>query len=143
MQVSRQDLCITEGAIEAAPNDGLVVNVPKMRAYVNEATTQVIEARVAYLGANGERCAIGFGRDRDEEAVWIQTAHRRLVQSGIRDVEDRAAVETSGQREEQSGPAHQRGVRKPRVQKRQGGSKPAGAGVASGRDARVSSRNEW
>jgi hypothetical protein len=64
MHVSRQDLCITEGAIEEAPNEGLLVNVPKMRAYVNEATTEAIEARIVYLGATAKEAPLGSGEMR-------------------------------------------------------------------------------
>jgi hypothetical protein len=51
--VSRANLCVTEGAIEELPGGRLSVTVPKMRAYLNASTPQLIEAHFTYLGSTG------------------------------------------------------------------------------------------
>jgi hypothetical protein len=72
MHVSRGDLCVTEGAIEEAPRDGLLVNVPKMRAYVNAITPQVVEARFTYLGATGNEARLGSGELRRQFGLKLR-----------------------------------------------------------------------
>ena len=44
MSVSRAELCVTEGTIEELPAERLSVSVPKMRAYLNASTRQIVEA---------------------------------------------------------------------------------------------------
>jgi hypothetical protein len=70
--VSRGDLCVTEGAIEQAPQGGLLVNVPKMRAYVNAITPQVVEARFTYLGATGNEARLGSGELRRQFGLKLR-----------------------------------------------------------------------
>jgi hypothetical protein len=72
MHVSRQDLCVTEGAIEGAPDGGLLVNVPKMRAYVNEVTTQVVEAQFTYLGQTEKEMPLGSGAVRRQFGLKLR-----------------------------------------------------------------------
>jgi len=64
MHLSREDLCVTEGALEEAPDQGLLVNVPKMRAYVNELTPQAVEARITYQGRTEQEVPLGSGEMR-------------------------------------------------------------------------------
>ena len=64
MHLSRQELCVTEGAIEEAPEGGLLVNVPKMRANANELTPQVVEARITYQGGTQQEIPLGSGEMR-------------------------------------------------------------------------------
>ena len=64
MRLSRQDLCVTEGALEEGPDHGLIVNVPKMRAYVNELTPQAVEARITYQGSTEKEISLGSGEMR-------------------------------------------------------------------------------
>lgn len=72
MHVLRQDLCVTEGAIEEAPDGGLLVNVPKMRAYVNEVTPQVVEARLMYLGGTEKEMPLGSGAMRKQFGLKLR-----------------------------------------------------------------------
>jgi hypothetical protein len=57
-------LCVTEGAIEKTARDRLSVNVPKMRAYVNEWTAQSAEMRFTYFGGTSKESALGSGAIR-------------------------------------------------------------------------------
>jgi hypothetical protein len=59
MSVSRQRLCVTEGAIEELPGNRLSVSVPQMRAYLDLETPQRIEARFTYLGSTGNEKRLG------------------------------------------------------------------------------------
>jgi hypothetical protein len=63
-RVGRDMLCITEGALEVSPGQRLVVNVPKMRAYVNRWTSQTIAAQFTYLGATRNEAKLGSGETR-------------------------------------------------------------------------------
>jgi hypothetical protein len=62
--VSRDGLCVTEGALEELPGQRLAVSVPKMRAYVNVMTPQDVEARFTYLGSTGNEARLGSGELR-------------------------------------------------------------------------------
>ena len=64
LTVDRDNLCVTEGAIEKASGDRLRVNVPKMRAYATMATAQSAEVRFTYLGPTGEDARLGSGEMR-------------------------------------------------------------------------------
>ena len=62
--VPRAKLCVTEGVIEALPKDRLSVDVPKMRAFVDEATEQDIQADFTYLGPTEKKSHLGSGATR-------------------------------------------------------------------------------
>jgi hypothetical protein len=62
--VSARDLCVTEGQITPLPTGALSVDSPKMRAYLNRGTRQVIEARFTYLGATAHDAPLGSGQMR-------------------------------------------------------------------------------
>lgn len=66
--VPRAKLCITEGVIEALPGDRLSVDVPKMRAYVNESMNysrpQAIQANFNYMGPTETQAKLGSGASR-------------------------------------------------------------------------------
>ena len=64
MHLTREDLCVTEGALEQAPDHGLLVNVPKMRAYVNELTPPAVEAQITYQGRTENEVPLGSGEMR-------------------------------------------------------------------------------
>ena len=64
LTISRDRLCVTEGAIEEPANHRLSVNVPKMRAYVTEWTAQSVEVRFTYLGGTSKESALGSGTIR-------------------------------------------------------------------------------
>ena len=57
-------LCVTEGAIEELPKDRLSVDVPKMRAYLNESTPQIIQTHFNYLGPTADKSKLGSGASR-------------------------------------------------------------------------------
>jgi hypothetical protein len=62
--VPRAKLCVTEGAIEALPGDRLSVDVPKMRAYLNETTPQIVQTHFTYLGPTANKSKLGSGATR-------------------------------------------------------------------------------
>jgi hypothetical protein len=64
LTIHRDHLCVTEGAIEKTARDRLSVNVPKMRAYVNEWTAQSAEIRFTYFGGTSKEAALGSGAIR-------------------------------------------------------------------------------
>jgi hypothetical protein len=64
INVSRDRLCVTEGAIDKAADNRLSVNVPKMRAYVNQWTTESAELRFTYLGGTSKESKLGSGTIR-------------------------------------------------------------------------------
>lgn len=70
--VSRADLCVTEGSIEELPGDRLSVNVPKMRAYLNASTPQIVEARFVYLGSTGNDARLGSGELRRQFGLKLR-----------------------------------------------------------------------
>jgi len=72
MSVSRADLCVTEGAIEKLPGERLSVNVPKMRAYVNASTPQLVEAHFTYLGPTGNEAPLGSGELRRQFGLKLR-----------------------------------------------------------------------
>ncbi len=72
MSVSRQRLCITEGAIEELPGNRLSVSVPQMRAYLDIPTPQRIEARFTYLGSTGNEKRLGSGALRRQFGLKLR-----------------------------------------------------------------------
>jgi hypothetical protein len=72
MSVPRRNLCVTEGTIEELPPGEMSVNVPKMRAYLNEATPQMIEAHFTYLGSTGREARLGSGEVRRQFGLKLR-----------------------------------------------------------------------
>jgi len=70
--VSRTDLCVTEGAIEDLPEGRLSVTAPKMRAYLNAFTPQLVEARFTYLGSTGNEARLGSGELRRQFGLKLR-----------------------------------------------------------------------
>ena len=70
--VSRGTLCVTEGAIEAAPTGRLTVSVSKMRAYVNLLTPQIVEAQFTYLGGTKNETRLGSGELRRQFGLKLR-----------------------------------------------------------------------
>jgi hypothetical protein len=70
--VGRARLCVTEGAVEEMPDRRLSVSVPKMRAYVNGLTAQVVEADFTYLGATGNEARLGSGELRRQFGLKLR-----------------------------------------------------------------------
>jgi hypothetical protein len=72
-RVSQQDLCVTEGTIESSAGK-LLVNVPKMRAYVNATSSQIVEARFTYLGPTSKDIPLGSGEMRRQFGLKLRAA---------------------------------------------------------------------
>jgi hypothetical protein len=72
MPVSKASLCVTEGTIQEFPGQGLSVNVPKMRAYVNAYTQPVVEARFTYLGSTGNEAPLASGEMRRQFGLKLR-----------------------------------------------------------------------
>ena len=70
--VSRQHLCVTEGAIGELPGRRLSVGVPQMRAYLDTATPQLIEAQFTYLGSTGNEKRLGSGAQRRQFGLKLR-----------------------------------------------------------------------
>jgi len=70
--VTRDNLCVTEGAIEKAASGRLSINVPKMRAYVNTWTAADVEARFTYLGPTAEESRLGSGQVRRQFGLKLR-----------------------------------------------------------------------
>jgi hypothetical protein len=64
--VPRAALCVTEGAIEPLSGERMAVNVPKMRAYLNETTPQSVQAQFTYLGPTANTSSLGSGAFRTQ-----------------------------------------------------------------------------
>jgi hypothetical protein len=69
---ARASLCVTEGVIEELPGGRLAVSVPKMRAYLNSYTPQIIEARFSYLGSTGNEARLGSGELRRQFGLKLR-----------------------------------------------------------------------
>ena len=70
--VGRDNLCVTEGAIDEAGNARLSVNVPKMRAYVNIWTSPAVEAHFVYLGPTAQESRLGSGQTRRQFGLKLR-----------------------------------------------------------------------
>jgi hypothetical protein len=70
--VTRVNLCVTEGTIEESPGDRLSVSVPKMRAYLNASTPQVVEVHFTYLGSTGKDARLGSGELRRQFGLKLR-----------------------------------------------------------------------
>jgi hypothetical protein len=70
--VQVRDLCITEGALETTENGHLSVNVSKMRAYVNRATSDMAELQFTYLGPTAETSVLGSGAVRTQFGLKLR-----------------------------------------------------------------------
>ncbi len=70
--ISRTQLCVTEGAIEEASGHRLLVDVPKMRAFVAMPTAQDAEARFTYLGPTSQETRLGSGESRRQFGLKLR-----------------------------------------------------------------------
>ena len=70
--VSRDNLCVTEGSIDKATDTRLLVNVPKMRAYVNSWTSPAVEAHFTYLGPTAQESRLGSGQVRRQFGLKLR-----------------------------------------------------------------------
>jgi hypothetical protein len=72
--VSKADLCVTEGAIDESRGSLLSVESAKMRAYLNTATRQLVEARFTYLGPTATSARLGSGELRSQFGLKLRAA---------------------------------------------------------------------
>jgi len=107
LSLDRENLCVTEGAIEKVSGDRLRVNVPKMRAYAVVATAQSTEVRFTYLGPTGKEARLGSGEMRRQfglklhaqdacnlvYAIWRMEPESKLVVSVKRNPEAHSSAE--------------------------------------------------
>jgi hypothetical protein len=70
--VSPGSLCVTEGEIANGPNDSLIVDAQKMRAYINTSTSQSIEAQFTYVGPTAKESALGSGEIRRQFGLKLR-----------------------------------------------------------------------
>jgi len=70
--VGRENLCVTEGAIDKTADARFSVKVPKMRAYVNTWVSQDVEAHFTYLGATDQESRLGSGQTRRQFGLKLR-----------------------------------------------------------------------
>ncbi len=70
--ISRDRLCVTEGAIDTAAHDRLSVNVPKMRAYATQWSSQSAKLIFTYLGGTSKESALGSGAIRRQFGLKLR-----------------------------------------------------------------------
>jgi hypothetical protein len=71
-QISRGELCVTEGEIEAQGSGQLRVDDSKMRAYTAFRTSQVAELRFRYVGPTEEMSKLGSGTVRQQFGLKLR-----------------------------------------------------------------------
>src|SRR6266478_3127013 len=71
-QISRAELCVTEGEIEALDSGQLRVDDSKMRAYSALRTNPVAELRFTYLGPTQEVSKLGSGTVRQQIGLKLR-----------------------------------------------------------------------
>jgi hypothetical protein len=72
-RVTHAMLCVTEGSLDEVPGEGLSVSVPKMRAYVNRETLQIVEARLTYIGPTQNEARLGSGQVRRQFGLKLRS----------------------------------------------------------------------
>jgi len=72
VQVSRDQLCVTDGEVSTDTNGALSVAAPAMRAVVPAASRQDVEARFAYLGPTDQTVALGSGAIREQFGLKLR-----------------------------------------------------------------------
>jgi len=72
--ISRSGLCVTEGEVLAHGTSGLSVDVPKMRAYVNQPAADRAQIHFTYLGPTATRSALGSGASRVQFGLKLHSA---------------------------------------------------------------------
>jgi hypothetical protein len=70
--VSKANLCVTEGTVQEFPGQGLAVNVPKMRAYINAYTQPMAEARFTYFGPTPNESPLASGEMRRQFGLKLR-----------------------------------------------------------------------
>ena len=110
-QISRGELCVTEGEIEAPGSGQLRVDDSKMRAYTALKTDPVAELRFTYLGPTQEVSKLGSGTVRQQlglklraqdacnlvYVMWRISPESKLVASVKRNPGQRTSAECGNQ----------------------------------------------
>ena len=73
--VTREQLCVTKGAIEAGSGTHLKVSVPEMRAVLLNQTAQFVEARLTYLGPSAGEKRLQSGELRRQIGLKLRAAN--------------------------------------------------------------------
>jgi hypothetical protein len=68
------DLCVTEGTLDDVRDLRMLVNVPKMRAYVNRQTTDTVELRFTFLGPTATQLPLASGASRQQLGLKLRAA---------------------------------------------------------------------
>ena len=139
-QVPRANLCVTEGAIEELPGQRLSVTVPQNARLPKRTNTPHRRSRLHLPGLHRKRSSPGLRGT--PPPVWSQASRARRLQSRLRHVAHRTRIEARRLCEEQSGRAHQRGMRQPWVSQHQGNPQQTSSHSASGPGAFPPRRNE-
>lgn len=72
LTIKRGDFCVTEGSLDQADADRVSVNVPKMRAYANAATSPSAQIRFRYDGPTKNQSALGSGQVRRQFGLKLR-----------------------------------------------------------------------
>jgi hypothetical protein len=70
--VSQAKLCVTEGAVQSLHDEQFEVDVPKMRAYLNENTSPIVETKFTYLGATKNQAELASGELRRQFGLKLR-----------------------------------------------------------------------
>ena len=73
-EIARSALCVTEGSIGAAADRKLSVDVPKLRAYVNQSSAEAAEIRFTYLGGTSSEARLASGESRRQFGLKLRAA---------------------------------------------------------------------
>jgi hypothetical protein len=72
LPVKAENLCVTEGVLGTVQGTRLSVDSDKMRAYLNFATRQSIDAHFTYLGATATEARLGSGELRRQFGLKLR-----------------------------------------------------------------------
>ena len=72
MIVDNGMLCVTEGTLHDMPRHQFSVDAPKMRAYVNRPSAQIIDARFTYVGPTAVVSKLGSGEAREQFGLKLR-----------------------------------------------------------------------
>jgi hypothetical protein len=70
--LSRAQLCVTEGALEAGADEGFAVMAPKMRAVARVPAGDAAEMRFTYLGPTAAQSPLGSGAVREQLGLKLR-----------------------------------------------------------------------
>ena len=74
VEVSRDQLCVTDGAVDAGADGALSVTTSAMRAVVPASSRQDVETRFRFLGPTDQTAALGSGAVREQFGLKLRAA---------------------------------------------------------------------